>query len=407
MKILFISSHAFLPSTRKTSVHFVSQALADRGHAVSTVSVGFSTLTYLKDRSLYRSLASAQKNRFVEQSPGYRSACYMPLFHPFSTQNPTLNRATGWFFRLYGQVLPHFLKEELRSADAVFLEGGTSLCLFDAIRRCKPEILLIYFRRDHLDSIGASSYLTEVEQRIAPLFDHVCVPSPCMARRLPARSKVTYLPQGIEKRAFDLCRTSPYPRNSRNAVVVGNMLFDKDAVIAMAASAPDVCFHLFGSGICGPFPGNVKVYGERPFGETVPFIKFADFGIAPYKMSKRERYLVQSSLKLIQYSYCLLPIVAPDLLSGSRANLIVYRQDGEDDWATVIGRALEAKRSTAWNKGILSWTDVAMRVEEQLTALRTPQACGDGFTERLESPGLLAFAPAGLRDPLRISSTTT
>lgn len=407
MKILFISPHAFLPSTRKTSVHFVSQALAERGHDVSTVSVGFSTLTYLKDPSLYRALASAQKNRFVEQSPGYRSACYMPLFHPFSTHNPTLNRATGWFFRLYGHVLPRFLKEELRTTDAVFLEGGTSICLFDAIRSYNPNVLLVYFRRDHLDSIGASSYLTDVEQRIAPLFDHVCVPSQCMARHLPAKSKVAYLPQGIEKRAFDLCTTSPYPRNSRNAVVVGNMLFDKDAVSAMAASAPNVRFHLFGSGICGPFPENVTVYGERPFGETVPFIKFADFGIAPYKMSKRERYLVQSSLKLIQYSYCQLPIVAPDLLAGCRDNLILYRQEGEDDWPGVIGRALEAKRSPAWRQGILSWEDVAIRVEEQLAALRAPQACGAGFAEDAVGSGLMAFASSRLPDPLRVSSTTT
>lgn len=407
MKLVFISSHAFLPSTRKTSVHFVSQALAERGHSVSTVSVGFSTLTYLKDPDLYRALSSEQKNRFVEQSPGYRSACYLPLVHPFSSGNTALNRATGWFFHLYGHVLPRFLKDELRSADAVFLEGGTSLCLFDAIRALNPKARLIYFRRDHLDSIGASRYLMDVEQRIAPLFDQVWVPSQCMIRHLPAPAKVTYLPQGIEKRAFDLCTTAPYPPESRNAVVVGNMLFDREAVAAMATSAPQVRFHLFGRGISGPFPENVKVYGERPFGETVPFIKFADFGVAPYKMSKRERYLVQSSLKLIQYSYCQLPIVAPDLLAGSRDNLILYRQNDESDWPGVIARALEAERSPAWQDGIQSWEDVAIRVEEQLEALRAPHARSAGVPERREGPELMAFARSRQEDLLRVSSTTT
>ncbi len=53
VNFLFLSTHAFLPTTRKTSVHFVSQALADRGHEVETISVGFSHLSYFKKRAIY------------------------------------------------------------------------------------------------------------------------------------------------------------------------------------------------------------------------------------------------------------------------------------------------------------------------------------------------------------------
>ena len=389
MRLLFISPHAFLQSSRKTSVHFVSQALADRGHRVSTISVGYSMLTHWKNPAIFRALASEQRNRFVERSGCYRSACYMPLLHPFSSNSATLNRLTSLFFRFYGNVLPQLLKDELQSADIVLFEGGTSICFFDAIRRNNKNTRIVYFRRDDLQSIGASRFLRDVERRIAPLCDGVCVPSPDMSEQLPDDAKVTYLPQGVDKRIFDACDTSPYPMNTRNAVVVGDMLFDKAAVTAMAKAAPHVRFHLFGARISGTFPGNVTVYGERSFAETVPFIKFADFGIAPYKLTSRERYIAHSSLKLLQYSYCLLPIVVPEPLSVKRDNFVVYSQENETDWRGVIERALALHRVPAWREGILTWAEVSEQMESYLFSLDTaPRAAAgsvlDHGSRRLE-----------------------
>jgi 2-beta-glucuronyltransferase len=368
MKILFLSPHAFLPSTRKTSVHFVSEALADRGHSVATISVGYSLLTRFKNPSLFRLLVAEQKNRFVEKSSNYRSACYVPLLHPFSSKTPLFARAMALFFRLYGSVLPRFIENEAKAADIMVLESGTSICFFEAIRRVNKTARIVYFRRDRLDSVGASRYLVDVEQRLGPAFDCVMVPSPSLAEHLPAGTKVKYVPQGIDKRGFDQCQTSPYPAGSRNAISVGNMLFDDAAVTAMARHNPGVSFHLFGSGIAGDFPSNVKVYGERPFEEIIPFIKFADFGLAPYRLTEKELYIAASSLKLQQYSYCLLPILVPELLAGTRDNLITYRQTGEHDWANIVERALAAKKDPAWRSGIVSWQDVAAQVEADFFA---------------------------------------
>jgi 2-beta-glucuronyltransferase len=368
MRILFVSTHAFLPSTRKTSVHFVSEALAERGHAVATLSVGYSLLTRLKDPDLYHQLVSEQKNRFVERHPGYRSACYMPAVHPFSSENPLMNRITGLLFRLYGNVLPRFMKVEIEASDIVILESGSSICFFDAIRRINDKARIFYFNRDRLDTIGASQFLIELEQRIAVAFDRVFLPSPRMAECLPPSTKVRYVPQGIDKASFDQCETSPYPVGIRNAVSVGNMLFDHAAVAAMAYHNPAVTFHLFGAGISGDFPSNVKVYGERSFEEIIPYIKFADFGLAPYRLTEKELYLARSSLKLQQYSYCLLPILVPDLLADTRDNLIAYRQTGEDNWVGVVDRALTAGKNQAWRDGILSWDEVAAQIEDDFSA---------------------------------------
>jgi len=366
MKFLFLSAHAFVTSTRKTSVHFVSEALAERGHSVAMVSVGYSLLTRLKNPDLYKQLAAEQKNRFVERSPRYRTACYLAPLHPFSSKRRWLDRCMSGVFQLYGSVLPRFMRDEVEAADVVFLESGTGICFFDAIRRANPNARIVYFRRDRLDSVGASNYLVTLEQRLARDCDLVLINARRMADDLPSDINLAFAPQGIDTAVFDRCTVSPYPNGSRNAVAVGNMLFDGAAVSAMARQAPDVSFHLFGSGMTGDYPPNVKVYGEQPFDALAPYIQFADFGIAPYRMTEKQLYLAQSSLKLQQYSYCLLPIVAPDLLAGARDNVIPYDQSGKEDWRDVVHKALAADRDPAWRDGILSWDEVAAQTEAVL-----------------------------------------
>lgn len=368
MNILFLSTHAFLPTTRKTSVHFVSEALAARGHAVETVSVGYSRLTYFKRKTLYRQLAATQRNRFVETSPHYRSACYLPLLHPFSTKNAWLNRMTAPFFRLYGDFPPRFLRQAIRRADVVALESGTAIAFFDSVKRLNPAARTLYFARDRLDTVGASDYLQRLEQRAAIAFDRIIVPSPRMAEPLPAQSRIVFIPQGIDKHGFDACTASPYPAGSRNGVAVGNMLFDGRAVTGMALGRPDVAFHLFGAGIPDDFPPNVRIYGERSFNDIIPYIKFADFGIAPYRLTERELYLVESSLKMQQYSYCLLPILAPDAMRGTRENLVCYDQHNESDWAGKVERAATMPHDPAWRKDTLDWDEVAARIEAEIAA---------------------------------------
>jgi 2-beta-glucuronyltransferase len=381
MRFLFLSTHAFLPTTRKASVHFVTEALAARGHEVDTISVGFSYLTSFKRPELYAGLSADQKNRFVQTAPRRRSACYLPPLHPFSSGSAALNGINALFFPLYGNLPPAFMKAAIRAADVVAIESGTAIAFFDAVRRINPAARTLYFKRDRLDTVGAATHLQQLERRIAPLFDRVIVPSAAMAEGLPEDSRIVAVPQGIDKVAFDACTTSPYAAGSRNGVSVGNMLFDAEAVREMAAADPDVFLHLFGAGISGTFPPNVRLYGERAFADIVPYIKFADFGIAPYWLTERERYLAESSLKLQQYAYCLLPVLVPEILGAGRGNLVGYAPAGEPDWAGKVKKAVALSHDPAWREGILSWDEVAARIEDELAGMRGDAALAGDAAE--------------------------
>ncbi|PHJ93472.1 hypothetical protein VF09_37350, partial [Nostoc linckia z9] len=115
-----------------------------------------------------------------------------------------------------------------------------------------------------------------------------------------AQDRVVFVPHGISKGLFDAAATSPY-EGPRHAISVGDMMFDAGMIETLAAANPDWTFHLFGKKALPSQPrANIIVHGEVSFGTIVPFIKFADIGIAPYRAGAGADYLSQSSLKMIQ-----------------------------------------------------------------------------------------------------------
>lgn len=363
-KIVILTSHVFLRGYRKASVHFVASRWAEQGHDVHFLTIGHSWLTLLKDRPRFWALSERQANQFETIAPNLQAGAYLPPLHAFSSGNRTLNAANGMLFRLYGNYLPRFARSVLAAADLVVIESGSALAFFDYIKRLNPEVRTLYFCRDLLRSVGAAPILQDMQATAIGRFDTVCVPSERLGALLPSGGCVRVIPQGVDATLFDGEQPSPYAPGSRNAVSIGNMLFDEATVASMAAAARDVNFHVFGANWRSSVPSNVTVYGERDFESIVPFLQHADFGIAPYRLTKDEVYLAESSLKLVQYSYCGLPVLLPELIPFVRANAIAYRLDGETAWREKIDMALAMQRSPAFREGILTWDDVARQTLE-------------------------------------------
>lgn len=374
MKIFKFTAQAFLPEARKVSTHFLAEEWAKAGHTVHVATVGLSYLTLLKDKALFQRLSETQKNRFVATAPGLHVSAYVPPLHPFSSGNPLLDLLNRPLFTLYGNAIPGYLKTQLAEADAVIFEPGTCLCFYDAVRRLNPKAVLIYIKRDWLTTIGAAPYLEETERRIYRSLDLLITPSSKIAETIPVGCRVEIVPQAINKDLFDADVGSPYPQGSRNAISVGNMLFDEDAVRAMAEAGPEVTFHVFGAHFSGAKPGNVIEYGETPFNELIPYIKHADFGIAPYKMTADDVYLAETSLKFQQYAYCGLPVLTPDLIPDLRGNLIGYSLDNENDWSGKIEAALAMGKNDRFKDGILTWQQVAEKIVDLAKSVKSAAA---------------------------------
>jgi 2-beta-glucuronyltransferase len=360
-RIVILTSHVFLDGYRKASIHFVAHNWAATGNEVFFTTVGHSAFSRFKQKKRLEALRQEQDNRYVAVEPGLHAGAYLPLIHAFSTPSSIVNSLAQPLFAFYGGRLPDVVADRIRQADLVVIESGTPIAFFALVRKLNPRARTLYFCRDLLQSVGAAPYLCELEKREISLFDSVCVPSRKLGEMLPPGGQVTFVPQGIDRDVFDGADVSPYAEGSRNAVAVGDMLFDRHATEQMAFAAPEVTFHLFGIKWSGEVPANVNVHGEQSFETVAAYIRHADVGLAPYRVNSDEVYLAESSLKLLQYAYCMLPVVLPDLIPVGRGNEVTYRIGVENDWRDIMDRALSMPRMKGFRAGILSWEDVARR----------------------------------------------
>ncbi|WP_143530321.1 glycosyltransferase family 4 protein [Rhizobium sp. RU36D] len=334
---------------------------AEEGHEVSFTSIGHSLISRLKNSARFEVLRRQQNNRYVSLAPNLHAGAYIPPIHAFSSARPLVNRLLEPLFALYGSYLPRFVSSRVGAADLVVFESGTSLVFVDLVRRLNPKAKLLYFCRDLLQSVGAAPILSRLERRLIADFDSVCVPSKRLGELLPSGGQVNFVPQGIDFDAFEAASTSPYPKGSRNVVAAGDMLFDRQVVTELARAAPDVAFHLFGIKWKGDRPENVRLHGEQSFRTVASHIRHADIGLAPYKMKTEETYLAESSLKLMQYAHCRLPVILPDIIPATRGNEISYSLEGRNDWTSLMNQALSWHRDTPLKGEILSWNEVARR----------------------------------------------
>ncbi|PZO88220.1 MAG: hypothetical protein DI626_02210 [Micavibrio aeruginosavorus] len=222
-----------------------------------------------------------------------------------------------------------------------------------------PDAKFIYNYSDRFSVVKFHEAVKESHYAALPYFDLIRLNSAFFKEDFPADVETHYIQQAIDKSAFDRDIPNPYS-HPHNVICVGDMIFDPAAVQELAAAYPDWRFHLFGKGarLDRPYK-NVYEYGEMPFEDIIPYIKHADVALAPYKDIPEAEYLSQSSLKLVQYTYCRLPIVAPNFASQGRNHVIPYTRGNEGpniQAAFFIAQSFD--RSSIDINDVSDWTDV-------------------------------------------------
>jgi 2-beta-glucuronyltransferase len=353
MKFVMIAGHQAL-APRKVGFHFWSEHLTARGDDVYFIAAGQSYLSLLKSKSL----PSKPYNRWVLQANRLFAMSWIPPFSP-CLNYPVLNFFLLPLFSLYFRFFPRAALLHIQDADYIVVESGPGLVLIPLLARACPAAKIIYEVSDRLVTVGAHPTIIRAEQAALPYCNLIRVPALVMVDDFALGAPVWYSPQGLNKSDFDEVFPSPYLQD-KNAVSIGDMLFDAVAIIIMATHFSDWTFHIFGRNakLYKSLP-NVIEYGECPITELTKYIQHANIGLAPYKTAPNCEYLSQSSLKMIQYTYCQLPIVAPNFAAQGRPHVLAYETSEKPEGViAAFNCAINFDRASVNATNVLSWGEM-------------------------------------------------
>ncbi len=357
-RFLVLSAHDYR-TPRRASIHFIADELAQRGQT-RFFSLRYSLLSkWKRDARCFLD----QRANAVERHNGVECFLWKVPLHPFNTRRRWLRPLENAMFRWYAAHPPPVLVEWIEQAQVIFFESGTAVVFVELARRLNPAARLIYRASDSLGDIDTAHYVERSFARVAAGMDAIALVSPAMADAVNSRHNVHHIGHGIDPAIALLADPSPYGEGL-HAVAVGSMLFDPHAIATASRAFPQVTFHVIGSGR-GRMPeygANVVVYGEMPHAQTLPYLKHANFGIAPYASAQLPAYLADSSLKLLQYDFFALPAICPHAIVGPYASRFGYTPGDGASLVAAIDGALVAPRVRT--RQCLSWPETVDRLLE-------------------------------------------
>ncbi|WP_277286989.1 hypothetical protein [Sphingomonas aquatilis] len=359
---LIVSATHDYRTKRRVDLHFIADELVRRGETMF-LSTHLSPLSRLKSRDRRLALAPGADRA----ANGVETYLWRAPLHPLNVRPPVLdlwNRAASW---LYGRAMPVAVTAMIARARTIIVESGGSVALIDDIARCNPQAAIIYSASDTLATIGMARFYDLALCRAAPRIAFVRLPSARMANDHACIPRQRVIPHGLDKEFFADDLSDPYERRPA-AVSVGSMLFDPAVLDVAARAFPQVDFHVIGSGHdgvgLGPRHPNLHWISEMEFGGTIPYIRHADIGMAPYHSALDADYLVDTSMKLMQFEAAGVPAVCPTFAQGGRPSRFGYTVGDADSIVSAVEAALAQGRGGLGRPR--TWAHV---VEEMLAPL--------------------------------------
>jgi 2-beta-glucuronyltransferase len=357
-RLVVLVTYHYWGSQRRAGFHGLATGFRRRGWRVVMLTTGLSPLSALRGNYRATAVPRVERNRLTWPEPGLGSFVWYTPFHPGGLGHDALDILSSPLFALYPALPLHGAEEFLAAADLVVFESCCGIMLFDRIKRLNPAARLVYRVSDDMRWLQLHRVCQRAEARVAADFHLISTPSPAI------RDKFAPLPacfhaHGIDKPLFEAATENPYERGTINAVFIGAGGLDTETLAAAASLFPDWRFHVIGplSGL--PVRDNVVAYGEMPYARTIPYLKFADIGLnflvhRPFVEGNTENF------KTMQYSYCRLPVVAPDFLANARlAHILSYRPGDRDGLQAALLAARDFDRDSIDIAGIASWADLA------------------------------------------------
>lgn len=257
----------------------------------------------------------------------------------------------------------------IEQADLFIFESTPALLLFERFKTLNKNARYIYRVSDDLRFLCNHDVVLETEERIACEFDLVSVPSSKIYHIFEGLPKLKLHLHGIRKEIFDRNYRNPYKVSKNpNVIFVGNSYFDYDFLEKASHIFSDWQFHIIGPIPDLPQKDNIIAYGELPFERTIPYLKYADIALQTRCYSPGVESL-SDSLKVIQYTYCHLPIVAPEYLYSSRSHVFYYHPQDTNSIQNALKSARDFDSSNIETDEIYSWNELVIHLLETINIL--------------------------------------
>jgi 2-beta-glucuronyltransferase len=360
-RVVFVTSN-YLESPRKAGFHWLAEAFWRAGWEVLFFTESISWLSLLRrcqPRSQNLAWRDAQRLRWVRE----RMASYVWLtpFHPINLRLSVFNHLSKVVLGLYPRFALGTAKRMITRADLFVFDSDHGLFLFDRFKELNPGARCVYRVSDDTRMMRHNPLLPAQEERIVPQFDLISVPSAVLRKRFGHLPNVFLHRHGLEKSLFDQRRASPYQTPRPNVLFVGKHYFDADFMVRAARLFPSWWFYVFGAvGHLLP-ASNLIVYGERPFAALVPYLQHADVGLQNLTYLPGAECFTDS-LKMLQYTYCRLPIVAPSFLRHERRHVFYYEPGNDTSIREALLAARGCDRTSISTAGIMTWDELAAKL---------------------------------------------
>ena len=359
-RVVFVTSH-YLTSDRKAGFHWLAQAMWRAGWHVTFFTESLSWLSILRrdERCKYRLVREAHRLRYVRE----RMASYVWLtpFHPINLRAGLLNRLSSPVLRLYPRFSLGAAEPEIARADLFVFDSDHGLFLFDRFKELNPQARFVYRVSDDIRMMRHNPLLPAQEERIVPRFDLISAPSSRYQQRFPELSNIYFHNHGLEKELFDRPHDNPYSTPSPNVIYVGKHYFDADFMMRAVRLFPTWLFHVFGAVGELPAASNLTCYGARPFAALVPYLQHADMGLQNLTYRQGAEWF-SDSLKIFQYTYCRLPIVATSYMRQARPHISYYEPGDDESIRQALLAASRYDRTQISTADVLSWDDLASKL---------------------------------------------
>jgi len=356
-RVVLITGH-YWNSKRKAGFHWLADALWHQNWEVVFMTAPLSWLSVIRQdyRLAYPVLQEA--NRLVQVEKAIWSYVWFTPWHPANLRSNFLNYLGQFLFYNYGKLPLGEVEATICEADLFIFESTPALLLFDRFKQLNPNASYIYRVSDDLRLLCNHPVVLATEARIASQFDLVSVPSQSIYQLFEGLSQVKLHLHGIHKELFAKQSANPYPRSHHpNIIFVGNSYFDRQFLDLASQLFPDWSFHIIGPIENLPRRNNIITYGELPFEATIPYLKHADIALQTLAYSPGVESF-SDSLKIIQYTYCRLPIISPSYLPSSRSHIFYYERDDKNSIKNSLISAKACDRRAIDTNNIYSWDEL-------------------------------------------------